>query len=393
MDDVATTVEAPTAPPPPASSELAEIKETLARIERGGEYEIPALSDSDSGREKKIYAGAHDSARYLARRRKEEAERAGAAPPELNAEPDLVIGYRDNRLEVSAKEAAKDLAAYRERLAQQLIEGADLGTAAIRASGFDAQQEAVTEQPVEPQPEPTQQQSEQERITRAEVETAAIVNTYRESIGAILMAIRGQGIPPELQAITTPEAWAALQVQDPEKAAQISDYVQRRAAMAQQLEFELGRVRQHQAQMQAMQFQQYGEEQDRLAEELVPELKDEAAYPTLQKAAVDVLEEAGLSRQQMAAAWHGAPIQLRSAAAQKILADAAKWRLAQEKARTAITKPVPPVQRPGVRQPDRTQAQFEADRLSKVLDANRGEGIVGLRTAAQLVAERRRARQ
>jgi hypothetical protein len=137
---------------------MAEIRESLARIEKAGEYEIPALSDSDSGREKKIYAGAHDSSRYLARRRREAAQAdPGSAPPALNAEPDLVLHYQDGRAEVSAKDAAKDLASYRERLAQQLLEGADLGTAAMRASGYEQPAEAPQPeaQPAEQAPPPT----------------------------------------------------------------------------------------------------------------------------------------------------------------------------------------------------------------------------------------------
>src|SRR6516225_11330739 len=120
MDEVATTVEAPAAPPPPPASdhaaELTEIRESLARLEKAGEYEIPALSDSDSGREKKVYAGAHDSARFLARRRREAAQAdPSSAPPEPSG-ADLELRYADDR-EVSAKDAARDLAAYRERLA------------------------------------------------------------------------------------------------------------------------------------------------------------------------------------------------------------------------------------------------------------------------------------
>src|SRR5262249_33062929 len=144
-----------------------------------------------------------------ARREKDAAENPQLTPGQ-GAEPDLVIGYQDGRSEVSAKDAAKDLASYRARLAEELLQGTDLGTAAMRASGV--QQEApVAEQqrpePVEPQPEP-QQQSEQERThyTRHEVEWAAIaqLQDYQDRVGAILLSIRGVGVPPELANIQTP---------------------------------------------------------------------------------------------------------------------------------------------------------------------------------------------
>jgi hypothetical protein len=237
---------------------MREVRETLSRLERASEPEIPALEDADSGREKKTYSGAHDSARFLARRRREQAAAQGEAQPSEPAGVDLVMSYQDGRESVDAKTAARDLAAYREKLAQELLQGTDLGTAAMRASGV--QQEAPVEQPVEPQPEPQQQTNEPPtHYSREQVEAAAIeqLNQYSERIGAILLSIRGVGVPPELANIQTPQAWAALQAADPHKAAQIADYIQRRAGMAQQLESELGAVRQQQQEIQSAHFQKY----------------------------------------------------------------------------------------------------------------------------------------
>jgi hypothetical protein len=229
--------------------------------------------------------------------------------------------------------------------------------------------------------------------SRHEVETAAAqqLQEYGDRIGAILLSIRGVGVPPEFQAVQTPEAWAALCAADPAKAQQLVDYVQRRSGAAQQLETELAQVRQQQHQIQAQHFQAWANQQDSEFEAAEPEMRG-ADSAHLQRAALETLKHYGLKDAEIARAWNGAPIQLRSAAAQRIVLDATRWRLASEKARTATTKPVPPVQRPGVRMPDRTSAQVEADRLSKALDNNRGEGLVGLRTAAQLVAQRRLAR-
>jgi hypothetical protein len=393
MDEVATTVEAPAAPPPPPASdhaaELTEIRESLARLEKAGEYEIPALQDSDSGRQKSTYAGAHDSARYLARRRREAAAQPDAPPPEPSG-VDLEIGYTDNRPEVSARQAATDLADYRARMAAQLLEGVDPTTAALRAGGQQQEAPQPVEQPVAEQSAEQPQPSEKTHFSRAEVEAAAVqqLQDYRDRVGAILLSIRGVGVPPELAAaIQNPQAWAALQAADPHKAAQIADYIQRRAGMAQQLESELGAVRQQQQEIQSAHFQKYASEEDAKFEKHAGTVSRE-----LQVEALTTLKDVGLEEREIAAAWNGAPVSLRSAAAQRLVLDATRWRLAQEKARTAVQRPVPQVQRPGVRMPDRTSAQVEADRLSKQLDSNRGEGLVGLRTAAALVSQRRLAR-
>jgi hypothetical protein len=106
--DVAPAVETPAPPPPPAPDYAAEIKEIHSMLRQSNEPHIPALEDADSGRQKPVYSGANDSGRYLARRRREVAQAdPSSAPPALNPEADLVIGYQDDRSEVSAKDAAR----------------------------------------------------------------------------------------------------------------------------------------------------------------------------------------------------------------------------------------------------------------------------------------------
>jgi hypothetical protein len=200
-----------------------------------------------------------------------------------------------------------------------------------------------------------------------------------------LLSIRGVGVPPELANIQTPEAWAGLCASDPAKAQQLIDYVQRRAGVAQQLGAELDSVRQQQAQIQHTHFQRYAEEQDRIYEASAGKASHE-----LQVAAADVLRDAGLSDQDIGAAWNGAPISLRSAAAQQILADAARWRMAQQKAKAAIARPSPPPQRPGVRMDRMSASAADLQAISRQLD-NAGSAQQQLKLAGRLVAERRRA--
>jgi len=397
MDDVAVSAtDAPvTAPPPPAappdlSSEIREIHSMLDDIRQSNEPDIPALRDADSGRSKPVYSGAHDAGRHLARRRREAAQAdPSSAPPEPSG-VDLEIGYVDGRESVDAKTAARDLADYRQRMAQQLLEGVDPLTAANRAGG--QQQEApVAEQPVEQQPQAEQPQPQPEFYSRAQVEQAAVeqLQNYSERIGAILMAIRGQTVPLEVLAITTPEAWAALKVQDPGKAAAIADYCERRSAMAAQLEHELNAVRGQQEQIQRTQFSRWAEQQDSEFEAAEPEMRG-ADSAHLQRAALETLKSYGLTDDQIAAAWNGAPISMRSSVAQRLILDAIRWRTASQKAKQAIARPSPPPQRPGVRQDRMSASAADLQAISRQLDAA-GSAQQQLKLAGRLVAERRRA--
>jgi hypothetical protein len=55
--------------------------------------------------------------------------------------------------------------------------------------------------------------------------------------------------------------------------------------------------------------------------------------------------EYGLSDNELAQLWHNSI--LRSAAAQRVLADAARYRLAKRSASKPAARPIPPVQKPG----------------------------------------------
>src|SRR5262249_39669550 len=72
----------------------------------------------------------------------------------------------------------------------------------------------------------------------------------------------------------------------------------------------------------------------------------------LKRAAIDTLKSVGLTDQQIADVYQrGAPIDLRSAAAQTILAKAAAYDLGQRRMREASKAPAPQVQRPGIARP------------------------------------------
>jgi hypothetical protein len=382
MDDIATTVETPAAapPPPPApvSSEMAEIRDALNELREANNYEpVPALS-YEEGKPRKTYPDALSAAKAVARARREQAATENAQP-ELPIDELRYIDGRSADAEVDARQAAQDIAQYREQKARQLLDG-------IEPAAEAPQPEA---QPVE-QPPPSSYTEEHLQQAQQQAQWQAAVaahEQYGAQIGDILLAFQNYPMPAEFSQIKTPDDWMRLQQTNPTLAQQMANYVQRRVDTVNKLNAEHQQVQEQRRQISAGQFEQWSQAQDAEFDKHCGTV-DRA----LQVEALTTLKDVGLKESEIAAAWNGQPISLRSAAAQRLVLDATRWRIAQEKARTAITKPVPQVQRPGVRMPDRTGAQVEADRLSKALDNNRGEGLVGLRTAAQLVAQRRLAR-
>jgi hypothetical protein len=67
----------------------------------------------------------------------------------------------------------------------------------------------------------------------------------------------------------------------------------------------------------------------------------------ISEAAVELAGEYGVSKQELAALWNSQPI-MRSSAFQRIMADAARYRLAQKEVVNKLDRSTPPVQRPGV---------------------------------------------
>jgi hypothetical protein len=106
------------------------------------------------------------------------------------------------------------------------------------------------------------------------------------------------------------------------------------------------------------QHRQWAAQQEQVVGKLVPELDDnytdKAAMRSLQNAARDTLHEAGFTDRELAGAWNaGHPLLLRDARVQKVVADAARWRMA-ERARAGLANKrargevAPVLQPPGV---------------------------------------------
>jgi hypothetical protein len=159
------------------------------------------------------------------------------------------------------------------------------------------------------------------------------------------------------------------------------------AAVAQEMQASQWR----QGQERVAKFSEFAKREDDLFAEKVLDMADQAKASKLQAAAVSVLKDVGFAEAELAASWNGEKdISLRDHRMQLLIRDATLWREAQTKAKAAVVKPVPPVQRPGVAQAKNAGAQAEIQNLTKQLETARGPNAT--RIAAQLIAARRAAR-
>jgi hypothetical protein len=138
-------------------------------------------------------------------------------------------------------------------------------------------------------------------------------------------------------------------------------------------------------------FGQFAKREDELFIDQVPEFGDPRKAAELQGTAVRVLKELGFDDAELAASWQGLRgLSLRDHRMQLLVRDATLWRQAQQRARAAAAKPVPPVQRPGVSQPKGAAHDAVIQNLNRQLE--NASGVNALRAAAKLVAAKRAAR-
>jgi hypothetical protein len=96
-------------------------------------------------------------------------------------------------------------------------------------------------------------------------------------------------------------------------------------------------------------FQKFASEQDQIASDRIPDLKNPEKSKAAQELALNWLRKSGFSDEDLAGSWNGQkPLYLRDAKLQEMAFKAAKWDAAQEAAKVAKAKEVPTVQRAGV---------------------------------------------
>ena len=147
----------------------------------------------------------------------------------------------------------------------------------------------------------------------------------------------------------------------------------------------LALAQQRQAQERVQQFAEFARREDDLFKEKVPDMADAKKAAGLQTACLAALKELGFQETELAQSWHGQrDLSLRDHRVQLLIRDATLWRDAQAKAKAAATRPVPPVQRPGVSQPKGAAQDAEIQHLTQKLDKTGN-----LKDAAALLRARR----
>jgi hypothetical protein len=142
-------------------------------------------------------------------------------------------------------------------------------------------------------------------------------------------------------------------------------------------------AQQRQAQEQTERFTRFAAEQDKLFIEKNPEFADQEKAAKLQSAAISALRNVGFSEDELGQHWNGqAMLSLRDNRVQSLIADGIRYRAGQEAVKKVASKPLPPVQRPGVAQDRNVDTHAQIQSLQRQLD--RATGMNALRIATQL---------
>lgn len=166
------------------------------------------------------------------------------------------------------------------------------------------------------------------------------------------------------------------------------DAAQKKVAAIQQ---EVRATHERQAHEATAKFADFAKREDDLFLERAPEFADKDKAAKLQDAAIGILKDLGFAEDELGKLWNGQDrLSLRDHRVQLLIRDGIKYREAQEAAKKAVAKPLPPVQRPGVAQPKGAAQAQQIETLSKQLE--NASGVNALRAAAKLTAMRRAAR-
>jgi hypothetical protein len=141
-----------------------------------------------------------------------------------------------------------------------------------------------------------------------------------------------------------------------------------------------------QAQIRAR-WHQYKDAEDSKFHQHVPEMSDPAKASAMRQGVqAMLLNDYGFGKNELAKAWDGQEgISIRDNRAQRIIADAYRWRQAQANAKSIASKraPVPPVQQPGTYRPSGSGDLENVQRLERELGGATGARAIKLATALQ----------
>jgi hypothetical protein len=312
----------------------------------------------------------------------------------------------DQKVTLTEDQAADGLIAARAQDVQAKYPAAEELAAKVEAARQEYQQHQQGQQPPAPeQPQPAEAQQQQQtepqdpnaelirvleqhpQVREALAAEVAQVEQSRQAYqqaslqAAQLSAAALFSFAPELANMSAQELPGALRLiaqQSPERAAAIQGHIQRTQNLYQASQ----EAAKQQEAITQQQTARWAKSQDdaysAMTKDDTPELKTK-----LGKEAIAMLKEYGASDDEISAAWNSAG-PFRSAVGQRILRDAAAYRIAQREVVNKIDRSTVPVQRPGVSGPrdDGGVAQALA-RFNANPTPQNGAALLGARRAAR----------
>jgi hypothetical protein len=139
-------------------------------------------------------------------------------------------------------------------------------------------------------------------------------------------------------------------------------------------------------------WHQYKDAEDSKFHQFTPEMNDPVKASAMRQGVQAMLHEIGFGKEELNRAWNGeSGFSVRDHRAQRLIADAYRWRQAQANARNIANKraPVPPVVRPGTFRPAGADGAEQISRIERELESATGARAVKL--ATQLHQARRSA--
>jgi hypothetical protein len=356
LDSALAQMDSAPPPPPPSADGMGQDPVTPQQPAN------PELWQENDGSRRLPELSVHAAAKELSFARRQRGEEADGTKPR----PITEVRYqREPEGELTADQASKDLSAYRRETAERLLQELGVEQSAPRP---EAVPEPALEQPTF-SPEQLEQAAQRQQ---AEQHTAAAWQAsgdYQNLLQAGITQMLGHAAG-EFADIKTVQDVERLAASDPARFAKWGQL----DSQVRQVQQELANIRTQQAQAYTAAYQQFAVQHDKAVEAMVPELApgaDPRAKALFQQTAADLLKEVGYSDHELRHAWqNGGVFMLRDARAQKIVADAARWRISQAKAKEALKAPHPEVQRPGVRMPQSSYGDQMIQSHSKALSSS-----------------------
>jgi aspartate/tyrosine/aromatic aminotransferase len=218
---------------------------------------------------------------------------------------------------------------------------------------------------------------------QAKQQAAAVVNNLAQEANLVANALF-----PELAGLTPDQVQGALRVMKPERVAQVREFANKIQGIAnaqqQQVHAQLQQqqqVAESQQRQAAEAFQKFAEAED--AKALVNETPESVVQ--IRKTILADAKAAGISEKELYQAYNSIPA-MRHSFVQGLLADGAKYRLAQRNITQAKSNPIPRVQRPGVA----SDGPSDNNEYASLERQFRGKDLSAKQAADLLIAHRAR---